>query len=137
MSRAVPNFRIYAESLIDGEISRNVSSKSDPAVVFVVIKKLSPQFVSLMGAAGFRALVSRALALASKEVDWLGELHVGNDSSFEGMNELRAQPNPKEIADGGIVLLARLLGLLMTLIGEDLTLQLLRNFSDIELGQEN
>lgn len=137
MSRAVPKLRTYAEKLIDDEMSRNASSKSNPAAVFVVIEKLSPQFSPLMGAAGFRALLLRALVLATAEVDWLGELHVGKDGSFEGLNELQTQPNPKEIVDGGIVLLARLLGLLVTLIGEDLTLRLLMNFNDIEFSQEN
>ena len=90
-----------------------------------------------MGAAGFRALLSRALVLANAEVRWLRELHVREDGSFEGLNELEAQATPEEIADGGIVLLARLLGLLVTFIGEDLTLQLLSNVNDLELGQEN
>jgi hypothetical protein len=129
--------RVYAERLIAYELSRNASSKPNPTAAFVVIEKLSPQFGALMGAAGFRALLSRSLVLANAEVAWLRELHIREDGSFEGLDELEAQANPEEIAAGGIVLLARLLGLLTTFIGEDLTLRLLSNVDDLELGPED
>jgi len=137
MNRATPKLRIYAERLIANEMSRNASSKSRPTATFVVIEKLSPHFGALMGAAGFRALISRALVLASAEVAWLKELHVKADGSFEELNELEAQANPEEIAAGGVVLLARLLGLLVTFIGEDLTLRLLSNIDDFQLAPES
>jgi len=137
MNRATPKLRIYAERLIADEVSRTASSKSKTTVAFAVIEKLSPHFGALMGAAGFRALLSRALVLANPEIAWLRELHVKADGSFEGLNELEAQLNPEEIAAGGIVLLVRLLGLLVTLIGEDLTLRLLSNVNDLKLGPED
>ena len=137
MNQAKPKLRIYAERLIADEMSRNATSKSNPTAAFVVIETLSPHFGALMGAAGFRALLSRALVLANAEVAWLRELHVKADGSFEGLNELETQANPKEIAAGGIVLLARLLGLLVTFIGEDLTLQLLSNVNDLQLAPED
>jgi hypothetical protein len=137
MNRATPKLRIYAERLIAYEMSRNTSSKSKPTAAFVVIETLSPHFGALMGAAGFRALLSRALVLADAEVAWLCELHVKADGSFEGLNELETQTNPEEVAAGGIVLLVRLLGLLVTFIGEDLTLRLLSNVNDLKLGLED
>ena len=136
MNRATPKLRIYAERLIADEMSRNATSKSNPTAAFVVIEKLRPHFGALMGAAGFRALLSRSLVLAVAEVAWLRELHVSEDGSFEGLSELEAQENPEEIAAGGIVLLARLIGLLVTFIGEDLTLQLLSNVNDLQLVSE-
>lgn len=136
MNRAAPKLRIYAERLIAYEMSRNASSKSKPTAGFVVMETLRPHFSALMGTAGFRALLSRALVLASAEVAWLSDLHVNADGSFEGLNELEAQANPEEIAACGVVLLARLLGLLVTLIGEDLTLQLLSNINDLQLAPE-
>jgi len=136
MNRATPKLRIYAERLIANEMSSNASFTSKTTAAFVVIEKLDPHFGALMGAAGFRALLSRALVLATAEVDWLTDLKVKADSSIEGLNELEAPANPEEIAEGGIVLLARLLGLLVTLIGEDLTLQLLDNFNDSHLATE-
>lgn len=89
-----------------------------------------------MGAAGFRALLSRALVLARPDVAWLRDLHVKVDGCFEGLAELQAQANPEEIADGGIALLDGLLALLANLIGEHLTLRLLSKVSDLESGAE-
>ena len=137
MSDAALELRIYAESLINAEMTRNASLKSISTAIFVVIEKMTPNFAALMGTIGFRALLSRALVLANVDVSWLGELHVGNDGFFEGLTELQSQVSPEEIYDGGIVLLVRLLGLLVALIGKDLTLQLLSHFNDIEISQEN
>ena len=137
MNRVTPKLRIYAERLVAYEVTRTGSSKSTPSAAFAVIEKLSPQFGPLMGAAGFRALSARALVLANAEVAWLRDLRVGEDGSFEGLNKLEAHSNPEEIATAGIVLLARLLGVLVTLIGENLTVQLLSNINDVELGPEN
>ena len=137
MNRASPKLRIYAERLIANEMSQNASSTSKTTAAFVVIEKLGPHFGALMGAAGFRALLSRALVLATAEVAWLSDLKVEADGLIEGLNELEAQANPEEIAAGGIVLLARLLGLLVTFIGEDLTLQLLSNINDLQLVPED
>ena len=137
MNRVTPKMRIYAERLIAYEMTRAVYSESTPSAAFVVIEKLSPHFGPLMGAAGFRALIARALVLANAEVAWLRDLRVGEDGSFEGLKKLEAHSNPEEIATAGIVLLARLLGLLVTLIGEDLTLQLLSNINNLKLGPED
>ena len=95
-------------------------------MAFLVSGKLRPSLATLMGNAGFDALISRALALASAEVPWLLAVHFKADGSFEGFQELVAQRKPDEIMQGGVVLLAQLLGLLATFIGEDLTLHLVR-----------
>ncbi|WP_426043960.1 hypothetical protein [Caulobacter sp. DWR3-1-2] len=137
MNRTTPKLRIYAERLIAYEMGQNAYSKSKPTAGFVVIETLNPHFGALMGAAGFRALISRALVLASAEVAWLSDLNVKADCSFEGLNQVEAQANPEEIATGGLVLLARLLGLLVTLIGENLTLQLLNNVNGFQLVPED
>ena len=80
-----------------------------------------------MGNVGFRALLSRALALANADVPWLRAVHVKADGSLEGLDELGAQVDPDEIFQGCVVLLAQLLGLLVAFIGEDLTLRLVRD----------
>lgn len=137
MNRVTPKLRICAELLVAHETTRSGSSRSTPAAAFAVIEKLSPHFGPLMGSTGFRALIARALVLANAEVAWLCDLRVAVDGSFEGLDKLEARLNPEEIATAGIVLLARLLGVLVTLIGENLTLQLLRNINNVELGPEN
>lgn len=79
-----------------------------------------------MGNGGFRALLSRALALASVEVPWLRAVHVKPDGALGGLEELSAQLNLDKFFEGNVVLLAQLLGLLVAFIGENLTLRLAR-----------
>jgi hypothetical protein len=100
-----------------------------------------------MGTLGFRALVSRALALASAQVPWLHAVHVKSDGMLDGLDlpELEAQVSREKIAEGGAELIAQLLGLLVTFIGANLTLQLVCDIwprvplSDLNLakGEEN
>jgi hypothetical protein len=79
---------------------------------------------TLMGNGGYRALLSRALALASSEVSRLRAVQVKTDGTLEGLAELHAQLAPEEFFEGSVVLLAQLFGLLVAFIGENLTLRL-------------
>jgi hypothetical protein len=126
MSRATPKMRDFAERLIAYETSGNKSSGTKTPAAFFVVDKLRPQLATFMGNAGFRALVSRALALANAEVPWLRAVHVKADGSLEGLHELGEQVEPDQIYEGRVVLLAQLFGLLVAFIGEDLTLLLVR-----------
>ena len=79
-----------------------------------------------MGVDGFRLPLSRALALANDEVRWLKAVHVTADGSLEGLGEIEAQLSQDEIAQGEVLLIAQLLGLLLTFIGEALTSRLVQ-----------
>jgi hypothetical protein len=118
--------RNIAERLIAYEANGNKSSESKTPAAFQVCEKLRPHLATLMGNAGFRALLSRALALANTEVPWLRALHVRSDGFFEGLDELQAQLAPGEFFEGKVVLLAQLLGLLEAFIGESLTVRVVR-----------
>ena len=126
MSRATPKIRDFAERLIAYETKSNKSSKTKTAAVFLVGEKLRLHLTALMGNVGFRALLSRALALTNAEVPWLREVHVKADGSLGGLDELGAQSDPEKIAEGSVVLLAQLFGLLVAFIGGSLTLRLVR-----------
>jgi hypothetical protein len=118
--------RVFAERLLAHGTRENKSSEPKTPEAFPECEKLRPHLATLMGNAGFRALLSRALALASAEVHWLRAVHVKADGSLEGLQELRAQLNSNEFIEGRVVLLAHLLGLLVTFIGEGLTLHLVQ-----------
>ena len=126
MSRATPKMRDYAGRLIAHEARDTPPSKTSPSAIFPVVEKLRPHLATLMGKLGFRALLSRALALAGAEVRWLRTVQVRADDSFEGVGDLGTQVDPSEIFEGRVVLLAQMLGLLVAFIGEDLTLRLVR-----------
>ena len=137
--------RDFAERLIAFETRGNSSSKTKTPAAFLVDEKLRPHLATLLGNIGFRALLSRALALANAEVPWLRAVHVNADGSLEGLDALEAQVKPEEMAEGKIVLLAQLLGLLVAFIGETLTLWLVReawptmplNGLDLDTGDTN
>src|SRR5579862_4335196 len=109
MNRATPKMRDFAERLITYETEENLSSGITPPAGFLVCERLGPYLTTLMGTAGFRALLSRALALANEEVAWLRAVHVNADGSLEGLEELHSQLDPNEFFEGTLVLLAQLL----------------------------
>lgn len=79
-----------------------------------------------MGAAGFRALLARALVLAAADAPWLGSVRVTAGGALEGLDGAAAPVSEKAFVRGGVELIAQLLGLLTTFIGDDLTLRLVR-----------
>jgi nicotinic acid phosphoribosyltransferase len=81
----------------------------------------------LTGVGGFRSLLSRALALSGEEISWLRALHINEDGSLEGLEKLEVKPDTREIAEGEVVLVSQLLGLLVTFIGPALTAGLLHD----------
>jgi hypothetical protein len=118
--------RDLSQCLIAYETRGNKSSETKTPAACLVGEKLRPHLATLMGNVGFRALLSRALALANMDVPWLRAVHVKADGSLEGLGELATQVDPDEIFKGCVVLLAQLLGLLVAFIGENLTLRLVR-----------
>jgi len=126
MNRATVQMRNFAKRLIAYEMGGNKSSGIKPPAAFLVCEKLRPHLAILAGSGGFQALLSRAFALANPEVPWLRTVHIKADGSLEGLEELQAQLDRDELFDGGVVLVAQLLGLLVAFIGENLTLRLLR-----------
>jgi hypothetical protein len=124
MSNASPQLRRFARRLVVYQASlRSKSSAGGRHATFQVIDELRPQVVNLMGMAGFRALLSRAIARSSEEVRWLRAVHVKADGSLGGFEEY-ASLGPGQFAEGKVVLLAQLLGMLVALIGVPLTLRL-------------
>ncbi len=79
-----------------------------------------------MGPTGFRALLTRALALSAAEVSWLRAVQIKADGSLAGWEAPPAPQDADELREGGVVLLAQLLGLLVLFIGGVLTVRLVR-----------
>lgn len=118
--------RHVAERVIAQETSGNSSSKTRASGAFHALEELRPHLATLMGTTGFRALLMRALALANAEGPWLRAVHVNAKGTLERVGTPEVKADPGTIAEGNVVLLAQLLGLLVAFIGEDLTLQLAR-----------
>jgi hypothetical protein len=118
--------RIFAKRLIALEANGKKSAKITKQDTLDVCEQLRPQLVTLMGVGGFRALLLRALALASAEVPWLSAVKVKADGALEGLEGLPAKPDLDAMLEGKVALLTQLLGLLVAFIGENLTLRLVR-----------
>lgn len=122
MSHSPTQMRHFAERLIAYD-ARGIQSTPEKPVGFPVLAKLRHYLAALMGNMGFRSLLMRALLLARVEVSVLRRLKV---TATGVVDELEARADTKEIAEGRVVLVAHLLGLLVALIGEVLVLRLIR-----------
>ena len=118
--------RDLAACLVAHEAKGDKSAEPILPTAFHVCEKLRPHLATLMGQGGFRAVLARALAVASAEVPWLATVQVSAEGSWEGWDKPESQVKPKELAETGVLLVAQLLGLLVAFIGANLTLRLVR-----------
>ena len=125
MDTPSPSIRNLARRLLAMEAASQ--SVADPRVheAVRVCEKLRATLTRFAGADGFRALLRRALALARAEVPALHSITEKADGSMEGLEALAADAQNVGI-DAAVAITAHLLGLLVTLIGEPLTLRLVR-----------
>jgi len=126
MNPASPKLRKFARRVLALEAAAGIPTDAESPAMFRVCEKLRQPLSRLAGVAGFRSLLSRALALADDEVHWLKAVQVKMDGSLEGLNEIEAQLSQREISQGEILLIAQLIGLLVIFIGEPLTLRLVQ-----------
>jgi hypothetical protein len=92
-----------------------------------VCEKLRLPLAKLAGIAGFRSLMSRAVAMAKAEVPSLAAVQVRADGLLEGLDGAGHDQDAGAGGEGGVEVVAQLLGLLLTFIGEPLTLRLVRD----------
>ena len=121
---ATPKLKKFARQLLAHEAASGNPVDAKDSEAFRACEKLRGPLGKLIGIGGFRSLLSRALALGGKEVPWLRALQIKADGSLEGLG---AKLDSGEAAGGEIVLMAQLVGLLVTFIGSELTLQLLHD----------
>jgi len=119
-----PQTRDLAQSLIAHEVAAGKTSEPLELAAFRVCETLRQPVSALAGVEGFRALLSRALALARAEAPILSVLQVTAGGSLQGLDELGWQIDKDQVREGGVILIAQLLGLLLTFIGETMTSRL-------------
>jgi hypothetical protein len=76
-----------------------------------------------VGADGFQALASRALALAKSESHRLSAVQVTANGGLRGLGEIESRTDADEDGEAGITLIAQLLGLFLPFLGEATTLR--------------
>ena len=117
---APPEMRDLARRLLTCEDLAGNTSEPIESATLRVYEKLRQSLSVFAGSAGFQSLASRALALARSEAPSLSAARVSADGSLQGLGEFEPQIDiDKDRAggypagEGGIVLIARLLGLLL------------------------
>ncbi len=133
MLRTTLALRTAAERVLALEAVSRGAGK--PPTATRVVDRLRRVLGTLLGAAGFEALLARAVTLAKAELPALRALQVQADSSLTGLNE----PGDH---DGEVVIIAHVLGLLVTFLGEALMLRLVNdswpkaNLSDLDFDKD-
>jgi hypothetical protein len=122
-----PESRHLAQRLLAYEAAAGKNSEPTESAAFRVCAKLRPPLITLAGVAGFRSLLSRALTLARAEAPSLSAVQLAADGSLQGLGELEPQIDKDQAGEGGAILIAQLIGLLLTFIGAGLTLRLVQD----------
>ncbi len=128
MNKVSPEMQELARRLVAFEATRDDAPAARAGAAMRVIEEFRLRLIRLVGIHGFHTLLSRALALARTEVPVLETVRINADGFLEGQDEIG--PGQKAAAtagQGGTVLVAHLLELLVTFIGESLTLHLVRD----------
>ncbi len=93
--------------------------QTDTAAGFRACDKLRRPLSTLLGTLGYRALVMRALTLARRQSAQLESVRVKEDGSLDKIGPASAV--------AGAVLTEQLIGLLLSFVGEAITLRLLHD----------
>ena len=117
--------RALARRLLALEAARQSVTDARVHEAVEVCEKLRVTLTRFAGADGFTALLRRALALARAEVPAAHSIQVKAEGCLDGLEEFVAEAGNVGV-DAAVAITAHLLGLLVTLIGEPLTLRLVR-----------
>jgi hypothetical protein len=144
MSMASPEIQKLARQLLAFEATRLNSSEAGVDAAVRVIEELRLRLTRLAGVDGFHSLLSRSLTLAKVESPCLNEVRVSANGSLGGFDAV--EQSQEAMVQAGTILVAQLLALLVTFIGESLTLRLVRESwpeasmseveSEVDLGIE-
>jgi len=115
-----------AQRLLTYEAVAGKNSETTESAAFRVCAKLRRPLITLAGVAGFRSLLSRALTLARAEAPSLSAVQIAADGSLQGLDEMEPQIGKDQAREGGAILIAQIIGLLLTFIGEGLTLSMVQ-----------
>jgi hypothetical protein len=119
--------RDLARSLVASEADANTTSlQTEPATVRVY-ERLRRQLGAPVGVDGFQALASRALSLAKSESPQLSAVQLTANGGLSGLGAVEFHTEADEDGEAGIILIAQLLGLFLTFLGEATTLRLIED----------
>lgn len=110
------------------EAGTGTDAKALAAAALRVYETLAGQLALLIGDGGVRALTARSLHLVRRDFPWLAETQETDplEGPFAQLGVSLARQEPAAATEAAIAALATLGGLLETLIGEALTMRVVR-----------
>jgi len=124
MDMPSPSIRDLARRLLAFEAARAGASDEPVVNAVSVCEALRVSLTRFAGSDGFTSLLRRSLTLARAEAPVLNNIKVNPEGCLE---ELHAIEGPEdETTNAALAITAHLLGLLVTFIGESLTLRMVR-----------
>ncbi len=141
MNSISPASRDLARRLLAWESARGKNSATGPGGTPVppasrVCNKLRRVLTTFAGIAGFRSLLTRALTLSTARAPELKGVGVNPDATLLGIENVEGGKKKAAAQEWEEVLVAQLLDLLVTFVGEGLMQQLVRQaWPDLPAGQ--
>jgi hypothetical protein len=119
------SIQVLAKQVLTIEAASRRASDAHAHEAVRVCEKLKISVSRLAGADGWASLLRRSLALARDDVPLLSHVTLKPDCSMDGLEALAAQ-DAQGAVEAGAAIVRHLLELLVTFIGEPLTLRLVR-----------
>jgi hypothetical protein len=119
--------RDLARSLVTTEAQANANCLQTEQATVRVYEKLRRQLGSPVGVDGFRALASRALALAKAESPELSVVQIAANGVLRGLGDAESRTDADKDGESGVIFIAQLLGLFLAFLGEGTTLRLIED----------
>src|SRR4051812_27097270 len=128
MRQATPQLRDLARRLFAREAKRSRAPAALAEAMEVSCRRLHARLDPLIGAGGFRALLARALHLATKEFTWLDAVRVEEHPAcgLKGAREAAKGPDAAAVSEAFALVLANIIWLLVTFIGHDIAFGLVQ-----------
>lgn len=100
MKHTTTPMRSVALNLVTHEIrGKKLPVAGKNLVALGACEKLGLQLATLTGTLALRALMTRALTLAAKEVPWLSQVQLAANGSFQGLAELELRLVEKNLTE--------------------------------------
>ena len=133
MSEPRPLVLQFVRTVADAELARG-GGTSDSDAAQQIMKRLYDELATLLGPAGFDALVARSLMLARRVHPTLAGVSVASGGTLVGLGD---PPGERvERAQGALAIVAHFIELLVVLVGADLTMVLMRDIWPLPAEEE-
>ncbi|MBI2865145.1 MAG: hypothetical protein HYX94_11345 [Chloroflexi bacterium] len=127
VGRAAPGPYHLAARILAGEAGRYPGEAEPADAAGRVCEKLRQALAQLIGFDAVLLLMRQALRRTVGDFPFLKDVDVAVDGCLEGLRESVGELDPEQVREAVVMLLTNLIGQLSDLIGEDLTLQLVRD----------